>query len=120
MAEKKIMRLDAETAERQLKLLDDCREMLQTSTESMRAIRDGQTGTVWTTDGKCVDLTDQLREKYLSGVKWLRALHADVDEAYVNLQQAIKETDLIDENQKVMYQNLIYRATSGPNKVMLV
>ena len=94
------MQLDESMAQSQLKLIAECKELLDKCEETSANLREGQTSLVWTADGKAVELAAVLTSKYNASVKWLRELRREVDDAAANLDQAIKETKLLDERSK--------------------
>ncbi|MFD5224380.1 hypothetical protein ACFWHT_02025 [Microbacterium sp. NPDC058342] len=108
-----IMQLDEDSADLQVKLVLECIDKLNTCLETVASLEEGQTSLLWTADGKSVELTAALKAKYRAGGLWLQELHKQVEEARANLLQAIKDTKLLDDNQKAGYQDLLYRAV-GP------
>lgn len=110
----KVIQMNADNAGYQVSRLQECVEALKSSQKLMEDLREGQTGTLWTEDGKSVDLTQALRGRYASAKLWLDELARQLEEARVNLDKAIDETDQMDADQKAYYQNLLYRTTAGP------
>jgi len=104
------VQLDQDTADSQTKLILESRQRIEDSREVMAKLGEGQTALLWTDDGKSVDLMRELKTRYVSAQKWLDALDRALDEAARNLNKAIAETTQLDEDQKVQYQNLLYRA----------
>ncbi|MDT0156133.1 hypothetical protein Q9R19_00670 [Microbacterium sp. ARD32] len=103
--------LDEDTAMRQIKLVEDAQKIVDESRKTMASLGEGQTPVVWTEDGKSVDLTAELKRRYDASGKWLDAISADLATARENISKAIDETQLLNEAQKVHYQNLLYRTT---------
>ncbi|GAA2860803.1 hypothetical protein MIAR_22470 [Microbacterium arabinogalactanolyticum] len=95
-----IMQLDESMANSQLKLIAECKELLDSCEKASESLREGQTSLIWTADGKSVALAEVLTSKYNASVKWLKDIRKEVDEAAVNLDKAIKETKLLDEQSK--------------------
>lgn len=113
--------LNAEMADNQLKVLKDCREILDTCRDALTGLREGQTSLIWTADGKSVELVQALQQKYDAGLSWLEKLERDVTEAAENLRKAIDDTVLLDENQKAAFQTLLYRVgPPGPHKMYAI
>ncbi|BDZ39589.1 hypothetical protein [Microbacterium suwonense] len=104
------IQLDAETADRQIELLLESQEMLESSSETMVKLAEGQTALLWTADGKCVDLTDELKARYDAARLWLEEISKDVVEARLNLQKAIDETNLLAEMEKERFRALLFKA----------
>jgi len=104
-----IMQLDASMANSQLKLIAECKELLDQCEETSENLREGQTSLVWTADGKSVALAEALASKYNASVKWLRELRKEVDDAAANLDKAIKETTLLDDASKDVFTAQLVR-----------
>jgi hypothetical protein len=113
------VQMDEDTVKNQIELIRDSQETLTASLKTMVSLGEGQTATVWTDDGRSVDLMKELRARYDSAQKWLTSIQKDLDEAAVNLDKAIKETTQMDEDQKVRYQTLLYQAVGGPMRATL-
>lgn len=105
--------MDEDTVKSQISLILDSRQMLDDSMEAMQNLGKGQTATVWTDDGRSVDLMKELTARYDSAQRWLQSIREDLQEAAVNLDLAIKETTQLDEDQKVRYQNLLHQAVGN-------
>lgn len=108
--------LDEDTAMRQIKLVEDAQKIVDESRKTMADLGEGQTPSVWTEDGKSVDLIEELKRRYEASGHWLDSISADLAKARKNISKAIEETQLLDEQQKAHYQNLLYRTTgTTPN-----
>lgn len=116
----KVMQMNADYADSQVKLLQECVETLASSRKVMVNLREGQTASLWTADGKAVALTDALKGRYNSAQLWLDEIGRQLEEARVDLETAIKETDQLDDGQKAYYQNLLYNVSGGPTKAIAV
>lgn len=116
----KVIQMNADNADFQVNRLQECVEALKSSQALMVQLREGQTAALWTADGKSVDLAEALRGRYRSAKLWLDELAKQLEEARVNLQTAIDETDQLDADQKIHYQNLLYRTTAGPMRPIAV
>lgn len=116
------MQLDESMANSQLKLIAECKELLDKCEETSESLREGQTSLVWTADGKSVALAAALTSKYNASVKWLRELRKEVDDAAANLDQAIKETTLLDDASKHNFTAQLVNVvgTVGHNKPIAV
>lgn len=104
------VRMDADTADSQTKLILESRQTVAESRKVMASLGEGQTGLLWTEDGRSVDLIKELRARYEAAQRWLDSIDRDLDEAARNLSKAISETTQLDADQKVQYQNLLHRA----------
>ena len=114
------IKLNADNADYQVRRLQECVDALRSSQKLMQNLREGQTATIWTADGKSVELTEALKGRYRSANLWLDELARQVEEARVNLEKAIAETDQLDADQKAHYQNLLYRTGMGPTAPIAV
>src|SRR5690606_24671723 len=104
-----IMQLDASMANSQLKLIAECKELLDQCEETSENLREGQTSLVWTADGKSVALAEALASKYNASVMWLRELRKEVDDAAANLDKDSKETTLLDDASKDVFTAQLVR-----------
>ena len=100
---KQLFALNREAAENQVSLVVEAYETLVSSRKSLESVAEGQTASVWTADGKSVDLATELTTKYGSALKWLNAIQAELTDAAVKLDLAIKETTQLDEAQRAFY-----------------
>lgn len=107
------VQLNPDTADSQTKLILESRQRVEESREAMAKLGEGQTALLWTDDGKSIDLMRELKARYVSAQKWLDELDRALDEAARNLNKAISETTQLDADQKVQYQNLLYRAVGN-------
>lgn len=112
--------IDEDTAKSQISLIEEARTTLDNSRATLVHLAEGQTPTLWTADGKSVDLISALTSRYQSALKWLDSIRADLENASVNLDKAIQETTQLDEDQKAAYQTLLYKAVGTPNKPIAV
>ncbi|MFC7788301.1 hypothetical protein ACU045_04875 [Microbacterium sp. MAHUQ-60] len=103
------VRMDADTADSQTKLILESRQAVADSRKVMASLGEGQTALLWTEDGRSADLIKELRARYEAAQLWLDSIDRDLDEAARNLSKAISETTQLDADQKVQYQNLLYR-----------
>lgn len=110
--------MDEDTVKSQIDLIVESQQTLNESLKTMADLRDGQTATLWTNDGRSVDLMKELRARYDAAQLWLTSIQEDLHEAAVNLDRAIKETTQLDADQKVQYQNLLHKAIgTGPGPI---
>lgn len=112
--------IDEDTAKSQIDLIEEARITLDDSRATLGHLAEGQTPALWTADGKSVELIAALTSKYQSALKWLEAIHADLDNASANLAKAIQETTQLDEDQKATYQTLLYKAVGTVDKPIAV
>ncbi|MDQ0614177.1 hypothetical protein QF046_001818 [Microbacterium sp. W4I4] len=104
------VQMDADTADSQTKLIIESRQSVAESRKVMASLGEGQTAVLWTDDGRSVDLMRELKARYDAAQLWLDSIDRSLDEAARNLNKAISETTQLDADQKVQYQNLLYRA----------
>ena len=112
--------MDEETAQTQIDLIKEAWDTLVQSRSTLEHLAEGQTTSLWTADGKSVDLVTALSERYQSALKWLDSIQLDLNAAFVNLDKAIQETNQLDADQKVAYQNLLHKAVGSSNKPIAV
>ncbi|MFD5213695.1 hypothetical protein [Microbacterium sp. NPDC058345] len=112
--------MNADKADHQVKRLEECFEMLEQSRQTMADLGKEQTSTLWTADGKSVVLTAELRAKYRAAQLWLAAISKDIEEARINLQKAVDETDAMDDAQKADFQKALYRVVGSPMKPIAI
>lgn len=109
----KMMRMDAANADYQVKRIVDCVDLVDQARKTLSELREGQTAMLWTSDGKSVDLAEELRTRYRSSEQWLASIREKLADASANLQKAIDETDDLDASQKAYYQVKLVQAL-GP------
>lgn len=112
--------MDEDTAQTQIDLVKEAYEMLVESRSTLEQLAEGQTTSLWTADGKSVDLVAALSTRYQSALKWLDSIQLDLNTAFVNLDKAIQETNQLDADQKASYQNLLHKAVGRTNKPIAV
>ncbi|WP_119695992.1 hypothetical protein [Microbacterium halotolerans] len=105
---------DEELADRQVELITECYDELNACIDSAAFLEKGQTPEVWTADGKAVELTAMLKEKYRVAGPWLNDLCTRLDDAKTNLRTAIAETKELNEQQKADYDRRLSKLM-GPN-----
>lgn len=103
-------KMDKETAALQVSLLVEAYETLADSRINLEELREGQTTSLWTSDGRSVALAKALTERYNSALAWLDAIQVKLNDAFDNLNQAIDETDKLDESQKDRYRAMLNAA----------
>lgn len=112
--------MNEDTAQTQIDLIKEAWDTLVQSRATLEHLAEGQTSTLWTADGKSVELVEVLNARYAAAIKWLDAIQLDLNTAFVNLDKAIQETNQLDADQKVAYQNLLYKAVGSTNKPIAV
>lgn len=113
--------INEDTAKSQIDLIKEARATLDDSRATLVHLAEGQTESMWTSDGKSVDLIAALSAKYEAALKWLDSIQAELDLASVNLDKAIQETTKLDDDQKASYQNLLYKTVgTGGGKPIAV
>lgn len=96
----------------QVKLVEDAYAALGASRKALEAIAQGQTATVWTADGKSVELAAMLTARYNATLAWGAALEAQLDRAKENLVLAIDSTTKFDEEAQQRYIDRLNKADS--------
>ena len=99
-------------AAQQVKLVEDAYAALGASRKALEAIAQGQTATVWTADGKSVELAAMLTARYNATLAWGAALEAQLDRAKENLVLAIDSTTKFDEESQQRYIDRLNKADS--------
>lgn len=94
----------------QVKLVEDAYAALGASRKALEAIAQGQTATVWTADGKSVELAAMLTARYNATLAWGAALEAQLDRAKENLVLAIDSTTKFDEEAQQRYIDRLNKA----------
>lgn len=112
--------MNEDTAQTQIDLIKEAWDTLVQSRSTLEHLAEGQTPALWTADGKSVDLVEVLNARYTAAIKWLDSIQLDLNTAFVNLDKAIQETNQLDADQKVAYQNLLYKAVGSTNKPIAV
>ena len=112
--------MDEETAKSQIDLIAEAYDTLVKSNATLEHLAEGQTEVLWTADGKSVDLAAALTSKYNAALKWLESIQWDLNEAFVNLDKAIQETNQLDADQKAAYKTLLYKAVGTAVKSIAV
>lgn len=112
--------MDEETAKSQIDLIEDAHNALANSRATLEHLAEGQTETLWTADGKSIDLMTALTTRYNAAIKWLDSIQSDLNDAFVNLDKAIQETNQLDDDQKAAYQTLLYKAVGTVSKPIAV
>lgn len=112
--------MNEDTAQTQIDLIKESYDTLVQSRATLEELAEGQTTALWTADGKSVDLVEVLNARYVAAIKWLDSIQLDLNTAFVNLDKAIQETNQLDADQKVAYQNLLYKAVGSTNKPIAV
>lgn len=100
-------RMDRDMAERQVTLVVEAYSSLNASKATLEGIAKGQTTSVWTADGKSVELAAMLTARYNATLVWRDALEAQLDRARENLRLAIDDTTSLDEAQQAYYLGLL-------------
>lgn len=104
---KRVFRMDRDMAERQVKLVREAYQSLGASKTTLEAIAGGQTSSLWTADGKSVELASMLTARYNATLVWRDALETRLDTARALLRQAIDETTSLDDDQQAYYIGLL-------------
>ncbi|WP_307377176.1 hypothetical protein [Microbacterium sp. W4I20] len=112
--------MDEDTAQTQIDLVQEAYDTLVKSRATLEHLAEGQTTSLWTADGKSVDLATELSTRYQSAIKWLDSIQLELNTAFVNLDKAIQETNQLDADQKASYQNLLHKAVGRSNKSIAV
>ncbi|WP_448719451.1 hypothetical protein [Microbacterium natoriense] len=94
----------------QVKLVEDAYAALGASRKALEAIAQGQTATVWTADGKSVELAAMLTARYNATLAWGAALETQLDRAKENLVLAIDSTTKFDEEAQQRYIDRLNKA----------
>lgn len=97
-------------AAQQVKLVEDAYAALGASRKMLEAIAQGQTASVWTADGKSVELAAMLTARYNATLAWGAALEAQLDRAKENLVLAIDSTTKFDEEAQQRYIDRLNKA----------
>ncbi|MBW8762711.1 MAG: hypothetical protein JF592_09030 [Microbacterium sp.] len=100
---KRMFRMDRDMAERQVKLVVDAYKSLAASKTTLQAVAEGQTTSVWTADGKSVELASMLTARYNATLAWRQALESQLDRAREILRLAIDSTTQFDEETQQRY-----------------
>src|SRR6218665_1264685 len=93
---KRLFRMDVDMAERQVNLVVDAYKSLGASKATLERVAAGQTSSVWTADGKSVELAAMLTARYNATLAWRNALEAQLDRAREILRLAIDSTTQFD------------------------
>jgi len=110
------MSMDKDVVEYQVKRVVDSAEQIRKAKEALASLQDGQTPVLWTADGKCVDLTKVLKERYHSSELAVDDILKRLIEIRDNLKKAIDETDQLDADQKQGYQVILANALGSVTK----
>ena len=94
----------------QVTLVEDAYAALSTSRKMLEAVARGQTASVWTADGKSVELAAMLTARYNATLAWGAALEAQLDRAKENLVLAIESTTKLDEEMQQRYIDRLNKA----------
>lgn len=100
-------KMNAEEADYQLKRIQECVDVVEACKQTIDKLDEGQTSTLWTADGKSIDLIDAIKARYTSSKLWLTELTRQLEEAHFNLQKAVDETDQMDAEQKERFQKAL-------------
>jgi len=104
------MSMDREVVEYQVKRVLSSAEQIGKAKENLASLQEGQTPALWTADGKCVDLTSVLKERYHSSELAVNDILKRLFVIRDNLVKAIDETDQLDADQKQGYQVILANA----------
>ncbi|WP_156149307.1 hypothetical protein [Microbacterium foliorum] len=99
----RVFEMDGDTAQNQVALITEAYDALNQSRGTLADLADGQTVTVWTSDGKSVPLAAELAAKYRAALKWRDAIEENLRAAAENIRLAITETTQLNEAQKSRY-----------------
>lgn len=97
-------------AAQQVKLVEDAYAALGASRKMLKGVAQGQTASVWTADGKSVELAAMLTARYNATLAWGAALEAQLDRAKENLVLAIDSTTKFDEEAQQRYIDRLNKA----------
>jgi len=104
------MSMDRDTVEYQVQRVLSSAEAIGQAKKALASLQDGQTPTLWTADGKCVDLAGELKNRYHSSELAVNDILKRLVEIRDNLKKAIDETDQLDADQKQGYQVILANA----------
>ncbi len=99
----RVFEMDRDTAQNQVALVTEAYDALTQSRTTLGDLAEGQTVTVWTSDGKSVPLATELAAKYRAAQKWRDAIEENLRSAAENIRLAITETTQLNELQKSQY-----------------
>ncbi|MFT4157361.1 MAG: hypothetical protein QM630_05450 [Microbacterium sp.] len=109
----RMVQLNKDEAGRQVKLIEDACASLGASKVQLEGVAAGQTTSVWTADGKCVELAAVLTARYNALLAWRDALDAQLDRAKENLVLAIDSTTKFDEATQQEYIDRLNKADAA-------